>query len=68
MNINLQLFSEEVVAALKAYKDSHPDLENCDATVAFIIRIHNLIVAMTSRSSQDALYINLSTHTVSRGP
>lgn len=40
---------------MEIYKGTNPELEDCDPTVAFVTRVSNLILAMTSRNSLTGL-------------
>lgn len=40
---------------MNIYKQSNDDLKDCEPTVKVITRINEVITAMTSRSSQNAL-------------
>ncbi|XP_057324072.1 uncharacterized protein LOC130666811 isoform X1 [Microplitis mediator] len=59
MNVPLaiELFSKKVRAAMETLKNEPncPELEDSDATIAFITKVGNLIKAMMSRTPMDAL-------------
>lgn len=50
-----QLFSKTVISAMKIYKQTDVELQTCDSTVNVLTKINDLITAMTSRSSENAL-------------
>ena len=56
----MKLFSEEVSDAMQMYKNDAlcPELQDADATIAFIKRINKVIKAMTSLTPVDALRSN----------
>lgn len=43
---------------MEIYRDTDPDLADCEPTVKFIRRVDALIVAMTSRSVRNSLNTN----------
>jgi len=43
---------------MEVYKESNIDLSDCEPTVTFIRRISNLVKAMDSRTSNNALHDN----------
>lgn len=50
-----QLFSENVISAMKIYQTFDKELEDCDSTVTILKKIRDIILAMTSRCSKNAL-------------
>jgi len=49
-------FGEKTAIAMEVYKKSNIDLSDCEPTVTFIRCISNLIKAMNSRTSNNALH------------